>query len=169
MSPARKLHLASLAATLALFALMSALASFPIIDSSWRMSFEEVYALLDGLGAHQLQLYRIMLVVDFAAGAAYVALLVLTMRWLFLERLRARTAYLTLAAIPLAAGLFDWLENATILFVAGSLPERVAVAGLVGHLTSAKWAMLMSSGGIILVAGCWLGAKELARRASQRS
>lgn len=133
------LVLSFLAVTVLLFAAMSALTAFPLLDTMWRASAGEIHRAVSALTASQVRSYRIMLLLDFVYPIAYTGLLVV------LFRLPGRgprgTVLLRRAGIGAAvvAGLSDYVENAMILTLLAARPEESAAARVLGGVTTVKW------------------------------
>ena len=136
MSKIRIAHLASAVATVVLFALMSRLAAFPILDTLWFADSEQIYTTLGALSRSQLQDYRRMLAVDFFYAIAYAVLLSLTIRYLAWERAGRLLLYRLGAGAAVTAAVLDYFENSVILLIINAMPERIVPAAALGTITT---------------------------------
>lgn len=151
MSRIRIAHLASAVATVGLFALISRLAAFPILDTLWLADSEQIYTTLGALSRSQLQDYRRMLAVDFVYVIAYAVVLSLTIRYLAWERAGRLWLYRIGAGAAVTAAVFDYVENSVILLIINAMPERIATAAALGAVTSAKWILVLCAVAVLLV------------------
>jgi len=161
MTRVRRAHLGLAAATVVLFLLVSNLADFRILDTEWYANASGVYLILGELSYEQRQSYRTMLAVDFMYVIAYAGFLVLSVRYFALEKLKRPRLYQTGAVAAVLAGFFDYVENALILVILNNLPDRLAIAEILGIVSSMKWVAVGLSGAILLVAALLAGITRL--------
>jgi hypothetical protein len=136
----RKKHIITFAAaTLLLFTAMNVLTDFPLLDTMWRPSTDEIHRAVAELNDSQIRAYRIMLAVDFLYALAYTGLLVLLFRY-YGSNQRFRSAlHRTGIAAALSAGVLDYLENGLILAILAARPEESPVAVVLAAVTTLKW------------------------------
>lgn len=137
------------AATLLCFAVMSALANFPLLDTMWRASADDINRAVSALTAEQIRAYRSMLVVDFFYAIAYTGLLVLAFRSFRSNRGFWRVLRRAGIAATATAGLSDYLENGLILAVLAALPGKSRVAVVLGTVTTLKWIAVAAAVGLL--------------------
>lgn len=147
-----------MAATLLLFAAMTSLADFPLLDTMWHASADEIHRTVSNLTAEQVRAYRLVLVVDFFYAIAYTGLLVLLFRSFGSNRGFCDVLRRVGIAATATAGLSDYLENGMVLAVLSALPGESPLARALGTVTTAKWIA-------VATAGVLLGAVALGRRA----
>jgi len=123
----------------ALFAVISALANFPILDTMFGATSQEAFQVASALTARQIDRYRSMVFVDFFYAVAYTALFVSVLRLFRLFRPWAMVLRKIGAITAVRAGIFDWVENSAILLVLSALPEKSWVIGILGPATTVKW------------------------------
>lgn len=152
MSGMRRAHLGFAVATVLLFVIISLLANFEILDTQWRADSEQVYLTLNALDEAQQQSYRSMLAVDFLYAIAYAGFLILSIRYFAWERWGRLRVYQAGATAASMAAFLDYIENAGILVIMNSMPERIAFAGILGTVTMLKWILVACSVGVLLVA-----------------
>lgn len=152
----------SSAATLLLFAAMSVLTDFPLLDTMWGASAEESYRAVTSLTAAQIRAYRAMLVVDFGYAIAYTVLLILLFRSFRSNRGFCRVLRRAGIAATGTAGLSDYLENGLILTVLSAAPSQSRAAGVLGPVTTLKWLAVITAVGFLVV----MSAGQLLRAAA---
>lgn len=98
-------------------------------------SFEYAIKLLDTLGSEgrELYLYR-QLPLDFIYPGLFAASCSLLLSWLLLKTQQTKAKLFYVCYIPIAAGLFDYLEN---IFIVGMLSSYPNVSELSISLASA--------------------------------
>ncbi len=127
------------AATLLLFTAMNALTDFPLLDTMWRPSANEIHHAVSALTDGQIRAYRIMLAVDFLYAVAYTGFLVLLFRYYRSNQRFRSVLYRSGIAATLSAGALDYLENGLILAILAARPEESPLASLLGVVTTLKW------------------------------
>ncbi len=161
MTRIRRAHMGLAVATSGLYLLVSNLADFPILDTEWYADATRVYLILGELSSTQLQLYRTMLAVDFMYAIAYAGFLVLSVRYFALEKLNRPRLYQAGAIAAVLAAFFDYIENVFVLVIINNLPDRLAVADLLGMVTSMKWVAVGLSCAVLLLAALLAGTARL--------
>ncbi|MDA3950581.1 MAG: hypothetical protein PF508_15360 [Spirochaeta sp.] len=139
------------AAALLLFAVMSALTDFPLLDTMFRASADEIHRAVSALTAGQVRAYRTMLVVDFLYAIAYTGLLVLLFRSFKSNQRFCGAIRRTGVAAALAAGLADYFENALVLAVLAALPGESPLATVLGVATTVKWIAVATAVALLVV------------------
>jgi hypothetical protein len=140
-----------LAAVLILFAVMTALTDFPLVDTMFRASANEIHRAVSALSPTQIRAYRMMLVVDFFYAIAYTGLLIFLFRSFKTNQRFCGAIRRAGIAAAGTAGLADYLENALILAVLHALPEKSAAARALGTVTTVKWIAVATAVAVILV------------------
>ena len=124
-------------------------------------SFEYVIKLLDTLGSdgRELYLYR-QLPLDFIYPGLFAGSCSLLLSWLFLKTQQTNSKLFYFCYIPLAAGLFDYLENIFIVSILASYPNVSEVSiSLASTMTIAKSA-LTTVFFVLLIIGVILNLKK---------
>jgi len=155
-----------LSAALILFAVMSALTDFPLVDTMFRASADEIHRAVSGLSAAQVRAYRMMLVVDFFYAIAYTGILVFLFRSFKTNQRVCGAIRRTGIAAALATGVADYLENALILALLGALPGESPVAAVLGVTTTVKWTAAATAVTLLVVTFILRGGSH--RRRGQR-
>lgn len=150
------------AATLLLFTVMSALTDFPLLDTMWRPSAEEIHLAVSTLTDGQIRSYRIMLAVDFLYALAYTGLLVLLFRYYGSNQRLPSVLHRAGIAAALAAGIMDYMENGMILALLAARPEESPLAHILGVVTALKW--IAVAGAVVLFLVVMLAPKKSGRR-----
>ena len=164
MTRGRRAHIGLAVATVVLYLLVSNLADFPILDTEWFADASRVYLILGELSSAQLQRYRTMLAVDFMFAIAYPGFLVLTVRYFAFEKLSRPRLYQAGAIAAVLAGFLDYIENVFILVIMNNLPDRLALAGILGIVTSLKWVAVGLSVAVLILAALLSGGARLKQR-----
>lgn len=139
MAPGKARILVLTAVTVLLFAIISALTDFPLLDTMWRPTTDEIHSAVSDLTDRQIAAYRTMLAVDFLYAAGYTGLMVMLFRYFGSnQRFRGVFRRVGIAAAG-AAGLSDYVENGLILAVLAALPQESPVAPILGAVTTLKW------------------------------
>lgn len=141
----------SSAATVILFAAMSALTDFPLLDTMWHASAEEIHRAVSSLTAAQIRAYYTMLVVDFCYAIAYTILLILLFRSFRSNRGFCRVLRRAGMVATATAGLSDYLENGLILTVLSALPAESRGAAVLGPVTTLKWLAVITAVALLAV------------------
>lgn len=125
-----------------------------ILDSRFSYTPDQVYALLEALGAAGRQSYLTMhLVADIIFPVVYSLLFAFTTAWL-LHRLVAPDHPLQyLILLPFVAGLADLAENVSIMAIGLAYPARLdGVARFASLMTTIKYGLLPI--GILVIVAC---------------
>lgn len=161
MTRARRAHIGLAVATAILYLLVSNLAGFRILDTEWFANADRVYLVLGELSYEQRQSYRTMLAVDFMYVIAYTGFLVLSVRYFAVRKLNRPRLFMVGAVAALLAGFSDYVENILVLVIMNNLPERLAIAEVLGGVTSFKWIAAGVSIAVILVSALLTGIVRL--------
>ncbi|HSU17141.1 hypothetical protein [Longimicrobium sp.] len=102
----------------------------------------------------------VTLVLDTLFPLVYGAALAFSSGYL-LARLNAPAPLRALRFIPLAAVVFDYLENLCIALLLGFYPRMNAAAGPLAVFTRGKWLLIFASTAVVLIAGAWLLARKV--------
>jgi len=142
-----------------------------LLDMRLYYSPEEAYALLGQLHPEGRDVY-LKLLLSFDVG--FPALYAVTFSLIVIRILRfaafRRPMLRLLALIPLAAGLFDWLENGCLLAMLVQYPAASPAASAAGILTLGKWSLTGASLAIVLSGlAVRLFASRTAKKGEQRS
>jgi len=103
-------------------------------------SFEYATELLDALGSdgRKLYLYR-QLPLDFIYPGLFAISCCLLLSWLLLKSQKASSKLFCFCYVPVAAGLFDYLENIFIVYILTSYPDVSDVSvSLASYMTLFK-------------------------------
>lgn len=95
---------------------------------------EKVYGILESFSQNEKKQYtKGILLLDYIYPLAYALLLIM-----LLKRVKSANIFLL---FPMAAAIFDFLENTSILIMVKQLPAKLSLLGnLSGYFTLAKWA-----------------------------
>jgi hypothetical protein len=124
-------------------------------------SFEYAIKLLDTLGSdgRDLYLYR-QLPLDFIYPGLFAVSCNLLLSWLFLKTQQTNSKLFYFCYIPVAAGLFDYLENIFIVSILTSYPNVSEVSiSLASAMTITK-SVLTTIFFVLLVLGVILNLKK---------
>ena len=124
-------------------------------------SFEYAIKLLDTLGSdgRELYLYR-QLPLDFIYPGLFAVSCSLLLSWLFLKTQQTNSKLFYFCYIPVAAGLFDYLENIFIVNILTSYPNVSEVSiFLASSMTIAK-SVLTTVFFVLLILGVILNLKK---------
>ncbi|RUT29020.1 hypothetical protein EJP77_16600 [Paenibacillus zeisoli] len=126
----------------------------PLPDTLFYYSSHRLYDILDSLGATGREAYRSFLrTIDAAFPLLYSSALALSIRVLVRLAASRSTRASKLYLLPLLAGLFDYIENLSILVILSNYPEHLdAIAAISGCFTPAKWLMSFLSLTILVIA-----------------
>jgi hypothetical protein len=146
-----------------LFATISRIADFPILDTLWLASPDQVELLLEDLSTTQRGAYRVMLRIDYLYAGAYTAFLVTAIALsatprasgtgvpsAATSRLRSRITRVGLTAAILT-GTLDVIENSLALALLSGFSAASSLPGAIGPVTSAKWLAASASAGVLLI------------------
>lgn len=111
-----------------------------ILDLRESYTPDEAYKLFEALGVPGRFFYaRLLLLLDFAFPLSYMLFWAAAITYLFHRLLPKDNLILKLNLFPVAAALFDYLENFLILDMLFTFPKRVnIVAVLANYMTIAK-------------------------------
>jgi hypothetical protein len=114
-----------------------------LIDLMLTYSPETAFHLIDTYGTEGRAAYsHFTATADFAFPVVYGLLLSLALSWLLVRGTVTTSRLRLLNLLPVAAWLFDWLENAMILMLLSQHPtQSPLIGGISGVATSAKWLM----------------------------
>ena len=124
-------------------------------------SFEYAIKLLDTLGSEgrELYLYR-QLPLDFIYPGLFAVSCSLLLSWLFLKTQRTNSKLFYFCYIPIAAGLFDYLENILLVSILASYPnvseESISLASAMTIAKSALTTVFF----VLLIIGVILNLKK---------
>ena len=124
-------------------------------------SFEYAIKLLDTLGSdgRELYLYR-QLPLDFIYPGLFAVSCSLLLSWLFLKTQQTNSKLFYFCYIPVAAGLFDYLENIFIVNILTSYPNVSEVSiSLASAMTIVK-SVLTTAFFVLLIIGVILNLKK---------
>ena len=124
-------------------------------------SFEYAIKLLDTLGSEgrALYLYR-QLPLDFIYPGLFAVSCSLLLSWLLLKTQQTKANLFYVCYIPIAAGLFDYLENIFIVSMLSSYPNVSEVSiSLASAMTIAK-SVLTTAFFVFLIIGVILNLKK---------
>lgn len=124
-------------------------------------TFDYAIKLLDTLGSHgrELYLYR-QLPLDFIYPGLFAASYSLLLSWLFLKTQQTDSKLFYFCYIPIAAGLFDYLENISIVSILVSYPNVSEVSiSLTSAITMTK-SVLTTALFMLLIIAVILNLKE---------
>lgn len=110
-------------------------------DTLFYYDSHRLYDTLESLGTSGREAYRtFLLTFDTVFPLLYSSALALSI-WVLLRKAALRSTYAAkLYLLPLFAGLFDYIENMSMLVILSNYPERLIVwPTIAGCLTSAKW------------------------------
>lgn len=161
MTRARRAHIGLAVAAGILYLLVSNLAEFRILDTEWFANADRVYLVLGELSYEQRQSYRTMLAVDFMYVIAYTGFLVLSVRYFAVSKLNRPRLFMAGAVPALLAGFSDYVENILVLVIMNNLPERLAVAEVLGSITSFKWVAVGVSIAVMFLSALLTGITRL--------
>lgn len=130
---------------------MTALTDFPLLDTMFRASADEIHRAVSALTADQIRAYRTMLVVDFLYAIAYTGLLVLLFRSFRSNQRFCGAIRRTGVAAAGTAGLADYFENALVLAVLAALPGESPLATVLGVTTTVKWISVATAVALLVV------------------
>ena len=124
-------------------------------------SFEYAIKLLDTLGSdgREMYLYR-QLPLDFIYPGLFAGSCSLLLSWIFLTTQKTNSKLFYFCYIPVAAGLFDYLENIFIVSILASYPNVSEVSiSLASAMTLAK-SVLTTAFFVLLIIGVILNLKK---------
>lgn len=126
--------------------------SRPTLDGKLYYSPDSAFAIIDSLGEKGRNFYALTeLTLDLIFPIIYSLLLSLLIIYLF-KRPRKYKHYQLLGFIPFVGFFADILENASIVGMAYSYPDKnTLVAGAASTFTCIKWISLMTSAVIIVI------------------
>lgn len=140
-------------------------------DLSFWYSAEDLYRTAEAYGADGREAYvRQRVTFDVVWPLVYVAFLGVTLSWVAGRLAGGARLWQRANLLPVAAGLFDYLENACTVTVMLRYPARAPIVGALAPVMSAtKWTLLAASF-VLLFAGTalvvWRGVRaRLAARA----
>lgn len=129
-----------------------------ILDMRMYYNSQEAYQLLGELTPQGRNTYmKLLTEFDFAFPFIYSLSLSFIVAVLFRKIFPNSPGLQRLCLIPFVAGIFDWLENISILAMLANYPNSVDIAYAAGYLTLFKWAftgsilILIITGIIILI------------------
>lgn len=128
--------------------------AFRLLDLKFCYTPEQAYSLMESYGPEARTLYwKMALVVDnpyaVVYGIAFLLILVLAFSVAFPDNRFLKV----LAFLPVLGAIADIFENGAIAYMLITFPEeRETFAKFASLCTSLKWGILMSSGGLFLVA-----------------
>jgi len=118
-------------------------------------SYEYANELLENLGdsGRDLYLYN-QLPLDFLYPGLFAISCSLLLSWLFLKTKTSSSRLFYLCLVPVAAGVFDYIENILIVSLITSYPEiSLGLVGISSFVTIAKSALTMLFFIVLTVAG----------------
>lgn len=125
-----------------------------LLDMHIFYSKTEVYALLEQLQPEGRRVYlKLLMGFDFAFPALYAITFSLIVGMLY--RSSGRRIIQSLVWLPLAAGVFDWAENVSILLILLKYPVTSVAAYAAGFLTLGKWISIWLSLGVVFAGLCY--------------
>ncbi|MDD5362540.1 MAG: hypothetical protein PHN88_10440 [Ignavibacteria bacterium] len=111
-----------------------------ILDMRIFYDSQTAYHLLDDIGYKGRHDYLNMLIFfDFIFPLIYSITLAVILNILLGKIFIGRSAIIRLSLLPFLAGLFDYLENASIITMILYYPKVVSVSFLAGYFTFGKW------------------------------
>ncbi|SEU09313.1 hypothetical protein [Paenibacillus sp. NFR01] len=123
-----------------------------ILDMHMYYSKSEAYSMLERLQPEGRRVYSEMLMgFDFVFPAVYAITFALIVSMLFRSKFSAHPFIRVLVMLPLAAGLFDWSENMSILAILFKYPAISDAAYAAGLLTLGKWIFIWLSLAVVLI------------------
>lgn len=110
-----------------------------ILDTQFAYSPTEAYSTLFNLGAAGRLTYRNLLIIDCIFPLTYAAFLCSLIGFLLKKYVKYNGKWDLLIYLPIAAMVFDWLENAAIFGMLHAFPkERVWLEMFAGFSTTVK-------------------------------
>lgn len=133
------------------------------VDLRFFYSAVEVYEIAEAYGDAGREAYvRARLTFDTAWPLIYTFFLSVTTGFLFRKALPENSPWLKINLLPVAAMLFDYLENISISVVMLAYPSRLTfLAGLTAVFTAVKWVLVGASFAALFVGLVLLGVKRL--------
>jgi len=124
-------------------------------------SFEYAIKLLDTLGSdgRELYLYR-QLPLDFIYPGLFAGSCSLLLSWLLLKTQKTNSKLFCFCYIPVAAGLFDYLENIFIVSILASYPNVSQVSISIASLMTIAKSVLTTVFFVLLILGVILNLKK---------
>lgn len=135
-------------------------------DMRFYSSGEDVVSFLDACGPAGRTAYQNMQLADLAYPAV-VGLFLASSLALAAKPLSERNSLPRIAAIPLAAALFDYLENAFAWLALTSYPEPIVTNEVLGFASAAKTSLSWAAGLILLTCLAILATRAVSGRARQ--
>ena len=124
----------------------------------------KAYATIEALGSAGREFYVWLSLLDLAVILSLGLMQSAFITFLF-QKLSVPEKWLRLNLLPYARGLFDVLENCTLLFIACQYPRTfIRIAWIAGLFTMVKWIFMTISMGIILLALIGWGWKTISQR-----
>jgi len=116
-------------------------------DTSFFYTASELYGFADSYGPLGRAAYvRARLTFDVIWPLVYTAFLITAISWLTQQTLQSSHGMGKMNLVPLAAMLFDFLENAAAAIVMARYPDPTPIlAQLAGWFTAVKWILLSAS------------------------
>ena len=123
------------------------------IDLMFFYTPDQVYAMVDAYGPDLRPVYaRFELTADILYPILYTLFFCLTISWLFERGFDHGSAIQRLNLLPLGAGLFDFLENFSIVAMLTLHPAQpAAVAWAATLFTMAKWLFALAALVLVLI------------------
>jgi hypothetical protein len=120
-----------------------------ILDLRHHFTEDEAFAVLSRYGDEERRLYVRLEIVDFLNPLAYGALFALVLAYLLPRAFSATSPMRRLALLPALAVLMDFLENAGLMTMAATYPERWPRLGTAaGLFNAAKWSLVATCIGL---------------------
>ncbi|MGH1506466.1 MAG: hypothetical protein ACRBI6_23150 [Acidimicrobiales bacterium] len=136
-------------------------------DMRFYSSGDDVVAFLDACGPAGRDAYRSMQLADLVYPTLVGVFLASSLA-LVLRRLSVRHSLRWIAAVPLLAAAFDYLENAFAWLAIASYPEAIATTELLGFASAAKTSLSWGASLSLLACLAALGVRWVLRRARQQ-
>jgi hypothetical protein len=128
----------------------------PVLDLRQFFTAEEAYAVLTAYGEEGRSLYLKLELVDLVYPIAYSVLFALILSYLLKRALPAESALQRLSLLPFAALGMDYFENAGLITMCATYPERWPRLGAAaGIFNAGKWLLVASC--LLLIMGGVIG------------
>jgi hypothetical protein len=140
----------------------------PVLDLRQFFTADQAYAVLTAYGEEGRSLYLKLELVDLVYPIVYSVLFALILTYLLKRALPAESALQRLSLLPFAALGMDYLENAGIITMCATYPERWPRLGAAaGIFNAGKWLLVAAC--LVVLMGGVIGWIVRALRGSPRA
>jgi hypothetical protein len=148
---------------------VQAMCGQPAPDMRFTSSAAEIHTFLHDCGVAGRDAYRALQLADLVYPLLFAVFLASSLAMVLTRLARDRPSLAVLAALPLLAGAFDYLENACAWAALTTFPEPAATDGLLGLATAAKSVTSWFVGLLLLALLAALGVVRVGRWRARRA